>query len=246
MSLRRKAFTLVELLVVIGIIVLLISILLPVLTRAKEAAARTVCASNMRQLGMVFLQYHADAKGYLPCAGHDPDCGGIGNNRAWVAWYSPDAFDGSLIKQYLSKGTTYKLLLCPSDDPMLRGRRTFAMYYPYSYVLNDTVFMHWSHWDMNPPKMTILRPSEKILAIEENSAYIDKGSFEVAELRQFKGDLLSNRHGSNRGNVLFGDGHCDFVDRGVFTRAAAEPGTTVQMGTNEYAQVPDIMNPHAR
>lgn len=80
MSYERKAFTLVELLVVIGIIALLISILLPVLRRAKEAAARTVCASNMHQMGMVFLQYHADAKGFLPCAGHDPACGGIGNN----------------------------------------------------------------------------------------------------------------------------------------------------------------------
>ncbi len=94
--------------------------------------------------------------------------------------------------------------------------------------------------------MTIVRPSDKILAIEESSAYIDKGSFEVAELRQFKGELLSNRHGSNRGNVLYADGHCDFVDRGVFTRAATEPGTSVQMGTSEYAQIPYMMNPHAK
>ncbi|MFI5379820.1 MAG: prepilin-type N-terminal cleavage/methylation domain-containing protein [Tepidisphaerales bacterium] len=246
MSFKRKAFSLVELLVVIGIIALLIAILLPVLHRAKETAARTVCASNMHQMGIVFLQYHADANGFLPCAGHDPACGGIGNNRAWVAWYSPDAFDGSLLQKYLSKGTTYKLLQCPSDDLKQRGRRTFDIDYPYSYTVNDTVFMHWSHWDMNPPKMTIFAASSKILAIEESSAVIDRGSFEVAELRQFRGELLSNRHGSNRGNVLFADGHVDFVDRGVFASAAAEPGLTVQMGTNEYAQVPYILNPHAR
>src|SRR5687768_10281296 len=69
MDSKRKGFTLVELLVVIGIIALLISILLPALGKARESAKKTQCASNMRQLSLALVMYTDANKGIMPSDG---------------------------------------------------------------------------------------------------------------------------------------------------------------------------------
>src|SRR5688572_14076213 len=70
---RKHGFTLVELLVVIGIIAVLIAILLPALRKARQAAVTAACLSNLRQIGMAFHIYANDSKGWLPSPGPNRD-----------------------------------------------------------------------------------------------------------------------------------------------------------------------------
>ena len=69
MSRDRSAFTLVEMLVVIGITVVLVGLLMPTLGKARSYANQLVCSSNMRQIGMAMASHALDHQGYMPYAG---------------------------------------------------------------------------------------------------------------------------------------------------------------------------------
>src|SRR5688572_31610046 len=86
---RNGGFTLVELLVVIGIIALLISILLPALNAAKERANRVKCASNLRQVGQGLMLYANDNKGAYPRTIYK-----IGSPPTLTSFKMPDINDG--------------------------------------------------------------------------------------------------------------------------------------------------------
>ena len=94
-SRRPRGFTLVELLVVIGIIALLISILLPSLNSARQSAKQVVCLSNLRQQGTALQFYANDQKAFLPPALQPGDPTDISNNG--TAW-------GTSLLKYLGAG----------------------------------------------------------------------------------------------------------------------------------------------
>jgi prepilin-type N-terminal cleavage/methylation domain-containing protein len=132
-ALRRNAFTLVELLVVIGIMAIMISILLPSLNRAREAAKRTNCLSNLRQVHTMLVMYANENDGKVPLGYSGSGDGEVaeGNNYflARRSSKSPDAdpprrvryvglgllFKAGYVKEGY-KGGSGRVFFCPSFD----------------------------------------------------------------------------------------------------------------------------------
>jgi prepilin-type N-terminal cleavage/methylation domain-containing protein len=168
---KHNAFTLVELLVVIGIIAVLIAILLPVLSRVKRLSYRMACASNMRQVGMAFLGYAQDYRGSFPLAAmwHSPQA------EDWIHWQSDRDVKQSALWQYLGKSA--QVLKCPLGILRPPDR------YQYSYGINlkltgvsDSPETRLHRWPENRCKLNqVIHPSEKVMLVEPNPETIFDG-----------------------------------------------------------------------
>jgi prepilin-type N-terminal cleavage/methylation domain-containing protein/prepilin-type processing-associated H-X9-DG protein len=121
----RRGFTLVELLVVIGIIALLISILLPALNKAREDAKRVRCLNQQRQLVMAWMMYNTGSKNHL-CSANTPQYPPADNKGVWY-WAcggnTLDSLSYGVLWPFLKDYDVYK---CPNDRIM----------YTHTYSMN--------------------------------------------------------------------------------------------------------------
>ncbi|MCC6423850.1 MAG: DUF1559 domain-containing protein [Phycisphaerales bacterium] len=205
---KRNAFTLVELLVVIGIIALLISILLPSLNKARRASQAVACASNLRQIGMAFQLYGNDHQQWYPMS--------VGvNTYVWPGgdtsnlWYA-------FIAPYLGwngdtsvNGFIYpRVLDCPAYDRTVNvtWNSTSNNWVYISYGYNDVYFGNWSFSNpgtqsRNFKRTQIKRAADKFVVVD--SLYMITRCQNTPITSPY---YIQPRH-DNRCNALFADGH---------------------------------------
>jgi prepilin-type N-terminal cleavage/methylation domain-containing protein/prepilin-type processing-associated H-X9-DG protein len=159
---ERHGFTLIELLVVITIIAVLIGLLLPAVQKVREAAARTQCINNLKQVGLALQNYHDVNKKFPPgyVSAYDSSGNDTGPGWGWAAHILPQMEQDNLFHQIdlrqpieaainaQPRTVIVKSFLCPSDSPPLQAfpvgprsssgqlMRTICTIAPANYVGN--------------------------------------------------------------------------------------------------------------
>lgn len=133
----KRGFTLIEVLIVIGVIAALAAILFPVFLAVRERARATACASNLRQLHLAFSQYASDNNGYVPpYIAPDPvQLPVLGKNVPW-----PDQ-SSDLIASLGPYTHSAAVWSCPSDS-FQGGSRLTSYYYKGLYTTVSYPYPH--------------------------------------------------------------------------------------------------------
>lgn len=200
------SFTLVELLVVIGIIAVIAAILLPVVSHAREGGRRTTCQSNQRQIGVAMQQYVQDYEGVYPNEMFAYKTGGVTTEVSWREVLFPYA-------------KSREILRCPSQ-----GKAVPTVGIPADgYTLNDER-VNIFRWSRTNPRTSILTVQGRHESYLVNSATIwlsgDRiavENFHCVDCTRGTGSCGRNFYGSTvhnqGGNYLFLDGHVNGIPR---------------------------------
>ena len=228
---HRAGFTLVEILVVIAIIGILAAILFPVFRSAREAAKRTSCASNMKQLGLAFQQYTKDYGDRYPYPG---------NYQGWKAptasWVTSNKNEG--VADDSPDPTTGEFPLKPGNNatPEIGGLSNYTKNTEI-YMCPSTEFAEEKHlsYSMNCAlggisAQRVKAPSSIVLLVDEGNSLNDGFFFATATNGK---NGASNTFGSSTdaatvehggANLLFADGHVKGITPDAFPLDTSEMG----------------------